>query len=153
MKLLVEKELTLKDSDTKKSVAIPFAVSENIKRLFITYSYSPKILEDEEKSNRLIKENILKDAPDDVDAYTDYGKFMPLKNLVTLSLNSPRGYVGAAHRQDSEQHHEIGETFASPGFIKCKPVNGEWTLSLDIHAIVTDKVICKVKIEAEEEEI
>ncbi len=153
MKLLIERELTLKEADTKTSVTIPFNVPENTKKLFITYSYSPKILDDEEKSNRLIKENILKDAPDDVGAYTDYGRFMPLKNLITLSLNSPEAYVGAAHRQDSEQQHEIGEAFASPGFIKGKPVNGEWNLSLDIHAIVTDRVICKVKIEAEEEEI
>ncbi len=153
MKLLIEKELTLKDSDTKTSIDVSFDVPENTKKLFIAYSYSPKILVNEEKSKRLIKENILRDAPEDADAYTDYGKFMPLKNLITLSLNSPEGYVGAAHRQDSEQQHEIGEAFASPGFIKCKPVNGEWNLSLDIHAIVTDKVICKVKIEAEEEEI
>lgn len=139
------------ESDTKTSIAIPFTVQENAKKLFITYSYSPKILEDEEKSKRLIKANILKDAPEDVDAYTDYGKFMPLKNLITLSLDSPEGYVGAAHRQDSEQHHEIGEDFASPGFIKCKPEKGEWILSLDVHAVVTEKVICKVKIEAGEE--
>ncbi len=153
MKLLIEKELCLTESDTKTSVSIPFTVPGNTEKLFITYSYSPKLLEDEEKAKRLIKENILRDAPEDAEAYTDYGRFMPLKNLITLSLNSPEGYVGAAHRQDSEQHHEICEDFASPGFIKCKPEKGEWVLSLDIHAIVTDNVICKLKIEAEEEEI
>jgi len=152
MKLLVERELTIRDSDTKTSIAIPFTVPENIKKLFITYSYSPKILEDEEKAKRLIKENILRDAPEDADAYTDYGRFMPLKNLITLSLNSPEAYVGAAHRQDSEQCHEIGENFASSGFVKCRITKGEWSLSLDVHAVVTGKALCKVKIEAEEEE-
>ncbi len=153
MKLLIERELSLQDSDTKTSIDIPFTVPENTKKLFITYSYSPKILEDEEKAKRLIKENILRDAPEDVGEYTDYGRFMPLKNLVTLSLSSPEGYVGAAHRQDSEQYHEIGEDYASPGFINGKPEKGGWILSLDVHAIVTDKAFCKVKIEAEEESI
>ena len=153
MKLLIERELVLKEADTKTSVTLSFTVPGNTKKLFINYSYSPKILEDEGKAIRLIKENILRDAPFDADAYTDYGKYMPLKNLVTLSLDSPSGYVGAAHRQDSEQHHEIGEDFSSPGFIRCKPEKGEWMLSLDIHAVVTQKVECRVKIEAEEDEI
>lgn len=151
MNLLIEKELILRESDSKTSIAVPFSVPENAEKLFITYSYSPKLLESEEKAKRLIEENILRDAPEDVEAYTDYGKFMPLKNLVTLSLDSPLGYIGAAHRQDSEQKHEIGVNFASPGFVRSRIVEGEWSLSLDVHAIVTDKVVCKLKIEVEEE--
>lgn len=149
--VLKEAQTHLRPDDEKSNRYIPFTVPKGTKKLFITYSYSPKILEDEKKSLELIKENILRDAPEDFEAYTDYSEFMPLKNLVTLSLNSPSGFRGAAHRQDEKQFHEIGEHFASPGFIKGKIDEGQWSLALNIHALVTDICICSIKIEGEAE--
>lgn len=151
MKTLKETEAYLTPDDEKTHQYIPFSVENNVKKLCITYSYSPKLLEDEEKAVSLIKENLLRDAGEDVSEYDDYGKFMPLKNLVTLSLVSPSGYRGAAHRQDSEQYHEISEDFASPGFLKGRIEKGQWSLRLDVHAVVTESVTCKIKIKAEEE--
>ncbi len=149
--ILKETEICLRPDDERSNRYIPFSVPEGIKRLFITYSYSPKILEDKEKSYELICENILRDAPEDVNRYPDYEEFMPLKNLVTLSLDSPEEFRGAAHRHDETQFHEIGENFASPGFLKSKIIAGEWRLSLNIHAVVTDICTCRIKIEGEAE--
>ncbi len=149
--ILKETEASLRPDDEKSNRYIPFIVPEGIKKLFITYSYSPKILEDKEKSFQLIKENIMRDAGEDFELYTDYDEFMPLKNLVTLSLNSPDGFRGAAHRQDDRQYHEVGESFASPGFIKGQICAGQWTLSLNIHALITDICNCNIKIEGEAE--
>ena len=149
--LLKETETTLYPDDEKGNRYIPFTVPEGVKKLFITYSYSPKNLEDKEKSYRLIKENILRDAPEDMDRYKDYEEFLPLKNLVTLSLDSPEGFRGAAHRQDDSQHHEIGEDLTSPGFIKGEITAGQWSLCLNVHALVTDICTCRIKIEGEAE--
>lgn len=140
-------QIQLCPDDSKSNRYIPFTVPEGIKKLFITYSYSPKTLEDKEKSCDLIRENILRDAPEDIDRYTDYNEFMPLKNLVTVSLDSPTEFRGAAHRHDEHQYHEIGESFASPGFLKGKICAGQWRLSLNIHAVVTDICTCRIKIE------
>lgn len=150
MKLIAEREICLTPEDEKTSKKIPFVLEGKTKKLIINYSYSPKELDDKEKAEELIKQNLLRDAGDDAAEYTDYEEFMPLKNLVTLSLESPSGYVGAAHRQASSQHHEIGPDFASPGFIKNEVQQGQWNLFLDIHAIVTQSCSCKLKIEAEE---
>lgn len=150
--ILKETEAKLRPDDSKSNRYIPFTVPEGTEKLFITYSYSPKILEDKEKSYELIRENILRDAPEDTDRYTDYEEFMPLKNLVTLSLDSPTEFRGAAHRHDESQHHEIGEHFASPGFLKGKISEGQWRLSLNIHAVVTDICTCRIKIEGEAEQ-
>lgn len=157
MAKIILKEATahLSPEDEKTNRYIPFTVPEGVKKLFITYSYSPKILENKEKSYELIRENILRDAPEDIDLYPDYEKFMPLKNLVTLSLScdSPDGsksiFRGAAHRQADRQYHEIGEDFASPGFVKGKINPGNWTLCLNVHALVTDLCSCEIKIEGE----
>lgn len=147
--VLKETETYLNPDDEKSTRLIPFTVPEGVDKLFITYSYLPKLLEDKEKSIELIKENLMRDAGDDWKEYTDYDEFLPLKNLVTLSLYSPEGFRGAAHRQADNQFHEIGEKFASPGFLKGCICKGEWSLRLDVHALITDLCTCKIKIEGE----
>lgn len=148
--LLKETQIHLQPDDEKSVRIIPFNVPEGATKLCVTYSYSPKILEDKEKSYELIKENLIRDAGAEWTEYTDYEEFMPLKNLVTLALRSPDGsYCGAAHRQADSQYHEIGENFASPGFVRCKITQGQWELRLHVHALVTDVCTCNIKIEAE----
>lgn len=147
--IIKETETYLRPLDEKSTRHIPFIVPKGTEKLFITYSYSPKILDDEEKSIQLIKENLIRDAGEDSAEYTDYNEFMPLKNLVTLSLCSPYDFRGAAHRQADNQYHEIGEDFASPGFIRGKIVEGQWDLRLNVHALVTDVCTCNIKIEGE----
>jgi len=148
--ILKETKMSLRPDDEKSNAYTPLDVPEGISKLCITYSYSPKILEDKEKSFELIKENLIRDVGEEWMEYTDYDEFLPLKNLVTLSLLSPDGsYRGAAHRQANEQYHEIGEDFASPGFFKGKVTAGRWWLCLNVHALVTDLCICDIKVEGE----
>lgn len=146
-----ETETFLHPDDTKSNRYIFFDVPEGTEKLHITYSYSPKNLEDKEKSYELIRENILRDAPEDIDRYTDYEEFLPLKNLITVSLDSPVEFRGAAHRHDKEQYHETSKDFASPGFLKGEIIPGQWRLSLNVHAVVTDICTCRIKIEGEAE--
>ena len=62
-KIILKETVThLRPDDEKSTRYIPFIIPEGVKRLFITYSYSPKILEDKEKSLLLIKENLIRDA-------------------------------------------------------------------------------------------
>lgn len=147
--ILKETQTHLRPDDEKSTRFIPFNVPEGVKKLCITYAYSPKILEDKEKSYELIKENLIRDAGEEWTEYTDYEEFMPLKNLVTLYLRSPEGFRGAAHRQADSQYHEISEDFASVGFLKGKITPGEWQLCLNVHALVTDFCVCHIEIEAE----
>lgn len=148
MKKLFEKELILTPSNEKTNILLPFRVEEEYEKLIITYSYSPKELSDCERAENLIEENLRKDTHGDRELYPDYRKYLPLKNLVTLSLDSPSKYMGAAHRQDREQCHIISETFSSVGFLKGKIEKGLWILYLNVHALVTESCTCKVKIEA-----
>ena len=148
--ILKEAQIILRPDDEKSVRLIPFSVPAGARKLCITYSYSPKILEDKEKSYKLIKENLIRDAGEEWTGYTDYEEFMPLKNLVTLALKSPDGfYRGAAHRQADSQYHEISEDSASPGFVRGKIAEGQWELRFHVHALVTDICTCSIKIEAE----
>lgn len=147
--VLKETQIRLTPEDEKSTHFIPFDVPDGVIKLCITYAYSPKILEDKEKSYMLIKENLIRDAGDDWTEYTDYEEFLPLKNLVTLYLRSPEGFRGAAHRQADSQYHEICRDFASAGFLRGEIIPGQWRLCLNVHALVTDFCICHVEIEGE----
>lgn len=147
MAIIFEKNIVLTPENEKTNVSLDFFVEDDFERLEIFYSYSPKILDDREKSKALIEENIRRDAGENYVDYPSWEEFMPLKNLITLSLDSPSAYVGAAHRQADTQHHIISEGFASVGFEKNAIEKGKWILTLNLHAIVTENVECKVRIE------
>lgn len=148
--LLLKKTVEVTPENEKTNIPLSFTLPEGMQKLVIDYFYSPKELTDKASCEVLIKENILRDAGDEADEYTDYDEYMPLKNLITLSLSSPKGYIGAAHRQAQKQHHEISEDFASVGFDKTEITAGEWVLQLNLHAVVTDKCSCEIEVSAYE---
>lgn len=138
--------VTALKNQSKTNISVPFNVPKGINRLVIEYSYFPKELEDKEEAYRQIKENLIRDCGDDWTEYTDFEEFMPLKNLITLSLDSPVGYVGAAHRQAQKQSHEISASFSSVGFDKTEIYEGQWILTLNLHAVVTDVCSCEFEV-------
>lgn len=146
--LLLNEEFQVLYKDEKTNISFPFTVPEGTVSLKISFSYDPKLLEDGDRAKMLIENNIKKDAGDYADQYPDWKEYLPLKNLITLSLDDAKGYRGCAHRQDKEQIHIIREDFASRGFHKGRPEAGSWKVVLNLHGIVTEKVNCILKVEA-----
>ncbi len=130
--LIFEKRLTLNDANDRENVYFEFEVPEGVKTLAIDYEYGPKTVEDEEKARRIIEEKL-----NEYGNEGDVGAYLPIKNLITLSLDREGKYIGAAHRQDAKQHIEINEGAASPGFNPC-PAEGKWRLSLNAHCCMAE---------------
>ncbi len=147
MKVIFEKNFILTPENEKTNVPLDFYVDDDFSKLEIHYAYSPKNMDDIEKSMVLIDENIKRDAGDNYGDYTSREEYLPLKNHITISLDSPSAYVGAAHRHSNNQHHIISEAFSSVGFEKTKIEKGKWTLTLNVHALITEKADFSVKIE------
>ena len=64
-----------------------------------------------------------------------------IRNLVTMALFEPGGASrGAAHRHEPTQIVEIGESFATPGFVAGNIPSGAWTVALDIHCVMPSDV-------------
>ncbi|MDE5983942.1 MAG: hypothetical protein K2H13_01635 [Eubacterium sp.] len=124
-----------------------FDVPENVKVLKIKYHYSPKTLENREKAVAIIHNCFDKYDETLIGRPADY---LPVKNLVTLSLDGCGIYRGAAHRQDDTQEHIISADFASPGFMKGKITAGEWDIVLNVHSVSCD-VDYEIEIEGEVE--
>ena len=146
--LLLSEEFKVTPENEKTNISFPFTVPEGTQSLKITFNYDPKILEDDERANLLIENNIKKDAGDFAGEYNDWDEYKPLKNLITVSLDDPDTYRGCAHRQDKDQIHIIRENFASRGFHKGKIQKGQWKVVLNLHGIVTESVDCRLKVEA-----
>lgn len=146
MIMIFEKNGIITPGDDKTNITFSFPVQKNVKALTITYRFSPTVLEDEKEAIRLIKIALdkydVKNKPPE--------SHLPLKNLVTLSLDSPTGYRGAVHRHESTQKYVIGEDFASPGFIRGEINEGEWQISLNVHCALSN-INYELQVEGEDE--
>lgn len=150
MAILLKKDLRVKPEDEKTNISLPFTVPCQVKSLEIEFSYEPKILEDNDRARLLIEKCIEKDAGEFKAEYPTWESFLPLKNLITVSLDDPEGHRGCAHRQANFQSHSIGESFASPGFYKGKIQQGRWQVVLNIHGVVTEEIACRLCVKAGE---
>ena len=145
--LIFEKTGKVFPEQDKTNIPLQFTVPSGIEKLIIDYEYSPKTLEDEKKATELLKKSIEKYLGEEYMA--EPKDFMPVKNLITLSLDENGNYRGAAHRQADKQHHEISRDFASVGFEKGEITSGEWTLVLNVHCCACE-VNYNVRITGEE---
>lgn len=137
----------LTTANDKTNLIHRFDVPDNINKLIIKYSYSPKTFENREKAVSIIRDCFDKYGETLVGKPADY---LPIKNLVTISVDENGKYRGAAHRQANEQEHILSADYASPGFFKGKPEAGEWDIMLNVHCICCDvDYIITVEGEAE----
>lgn len=131
--ILLEKTGIVTPKDDKTNIFFDFTVPSGIKKIVIDYNYRPKTVENKAEALALIEKKMKQYGADG--AAEDY---LPVKNLITLSLNDENGYRGAAHRQADIQHHEISENYAAAGFIKGKIESGKWQIALNVHCCACD---------------
>lgn len=144
--VLLNKSGKITLDENKTNIVLPFEIKDDFKSLKISFEYSPKTLNDKAKEIK-IAEACLKEYDEVQEGNID--TYLPIKNLVTLSLDSSREYLGAAHRQSNKQEHIISPDFSSPGFFKTDIAKGEWTIMLNIHSISCD-VDYNITVEGEE---
>lgn len=134
-------------ANDKTNLIHRFDVPDEIDLLKIKFEYSPKTVENREKAIQIVK-----------DCFEKYDEkingrpadLLPVKNLVTISVDENGKYRGAAHRQNNKQEHIIGCSHSSPGFSKGKITSGEWDIVLNIHYAGCD-IDYTVEIEGEVE--
>lgn len=137
MKTYIETQGTLTPTSSKTHIIFTFDILEDIKKLNIEFSYDPKFLDDLDASKKIIEESL--------HLYYEDGKYegkweeyLPLKNLLTLSIDDPKGFRGAVHNHPNKQYLYLSEEQASLGCIAGKLHKGHWEVTLSIHAVVTE---------------
>lgn len=151
MTTVLQTEIRVLPEHEKHNLVIPFTLPEAVQSMTITFSYAPKTLDGGEQARQKIEACLLHAAGETRAQYPDWTHYLPLKNLITLSLDAPDGYRGCAHRQAQQQTHVLTETTASPGFLPGALSKGAWQIVLNVHALVTDFCDCSLRIQTEAE--
>jgi len=146
MKTLVLAEGILTPSCSKSHITYTFEIQNEVRRLNIDFSYNPKVLEDQAKAKQLICEGIYKYVEkSQCDGFiSKWDSYLPVQNLLTVSVDCYNEFRGCVHRHPNEQHLFITENYASPGLIAGKLCPGQWKVTISVHAVVTD--FCQYKL-------
>ncbi|MFW5780668.1 MAG: hypothetical protein ACOCWI_04380 [Bacillota bacterium] len=143
------KKIKLTEKDKYTHMNIPFEVFEEANKLILSFSYFPKFFYDKKKSLQLVREGLARYAPEKTFSDEDLQRFLPIKNLLTVTLDSPKGVVGTAHKQSEEQQHIISENHSSQGFLKQKIIKGKWNITVSSHSIVSPVVDVMLEVAVE----
>ncbi|TNJ67720.1 hypothetical protein FE784_02880 [Paenibacillus hemerocallicola] len=150
MNRLLDVEAMLKATQTRTHIVYSFSVSEMCRRLHIDFRYSPKTLDDEALAMDIVRQSVHKYGARSEQSIADgLKKWLPLKNLITVSVDDPSGFRGACHRQHAEQHLFLAADSASPGLMPGPLQVGNWSITLSVHALVTD--LCSYRLTVREE--
>jgi hypothetical protein len=148
MRKILEVAEKLSANQAQTHLIYEFGVSGQCRKLHIDFSYSPKVLDNERLSEEIIRESLRKyvviDDGGGPASEEGWRRFLPLKNLITVSVDDPNGFRGACHRHDPVQHLFVAADFASPGLMPGMLTPGKWSVMLSIHAIVTET--CDVQL-------
>lgn len=140
---LLEQAYQWSSQDTSSDIVFSFQCPAEVEELVVSFTYSPG-----EEATREICLPAVQAAvtryyggyPQEIEPMTAE-QFLPVKNLITLSLAREGIYLGNAHRWAPEQEHVISCRYASSGF--CCPVSmaGAWTGMLHLHEVLSP--VCK----------
>lgn len=137
---------------SKSNVFHVFRLDKTYEELEIRFAYLPKKHPNRGKSLKLIRQAMERYAPSPFDkAYGQPEDYLPILNLLTLSLDDPEGYRGCAHRHDETQVHYINQAYASPGLYQGQLPRGEWRIAVNLHCVVTDSCTYMLEVLAGEE--
>ena len=136
---LLEQAYQWSSQDTSSDIVFSFQCPAEVEELVVSFTYSPG-----EEATREICLPAVQAAvtryyggyPQEIEPMTAE-QFLPVKNLITLSLAREGVYLGNAHRWAPEQEHVISCRYASSGF--CCPVSmaGAWTGMLHLHEVLS----------------
>jgi hypothetical protein len=141
--LLSQIKLILTPTDVNKHFKNVFSVTRKYSRLFFKVKYGPKIFTDLEAAKKLVIECARVSCTDPAELMKDAEN---LKNLITISIDSPVKYLGAAHRHDNEIIIIISSEESSEGFLRSKIIKGEWNVTVSTHCVLSERVDFEVEI-------
>ena len=133
---ILNETIRLLPGQEKTNVIVPFALHKKYEALFLHCAYSPKTVADEALCQRLISRAITEQVPQKERAGLDWRYYLPLKNLVTPSLDYEESYIGCAHRQDDDMFLTVSANGSSPGFLAHPVGAGRWRVVLNLHAVM-----------------
>lgn len=145
--MMVVLKKTLSVSEKNVHIRFPFVLDRDMEKMEIFFSYRPQYGEIDEPSLQAVRAGFERYEPDSVYTDEELKKYLPLRNAMTISLDSPSGvYVGGIHRPNNIQHHVISEKEASRGFVPVKIEKGEWVFTISVFNVPKDGIPAEIEV-------
>lgn len=148
---LLEIDRVFTDDDHHTHRVFSFSVPSGLKEIRVKMAYSPKDCDDEEKSVAIIRGILARDAWYSSFTEEQVKGFLPLRNHISVSLDSPDGWLGTAHRHAPRQEYFVNAEDCACGFRPAEIKAGEWKLTLSFNCVVTGTVGVRVTVEGSDE--
>lgn len=148
MELLYTTSGTANPQSTKSHAVFSFYVPKEYEKLIIDFSYSPSAITDETAKQEIVEQALMKHQADEnmKRLLVEYGYEKEYPNLLTLSVDDPEGYKGAAHRFATDQKLIISEEESSPGLMCGRVHPGMWNATVSFHAVYTKECEYTLKV-------
>lgn len=145
METIIDKEMILTPANHQKHIKIPFVLTKAYESLHAQFSFSPQRV-DREKALVIISQVLpdyfgaeqLKAKPED---------FLPLENLLTISVSHCDEYVGSRHHKATEQEVYISAEGSSAGYLPHAVKPGDWEVQIHPHCLLSDQVLVRLTIQ------
>ncbi|QDP41761.1 CehA/McbA family metallohydrolase [Radiobacillus deserti] len=139
MRTLLETRAELTKASMQSHTTYMFYVPEDVEHIMIDFSFDPPHLQDESKALEIVRETLRYYELEDETRIDEQAlNYLPVKNLLTISIDDPDGFRGARHAHLPKQNVRIGETESSPGMLNRRNPSGLWSITISAHAIVSD---------------
>ncbi|UFT99043.1 CehA/McbA family metallohydrolase [Radiobacillus kanasensis] len=149
MKTLLETRVEVTQESMQSHISYKFYVPENVEDIVIDFSFHPSHLQDAELAAQIAEQSLRYYGLEDEDRIEEQvNEYLPIKNLLTLSIDDPDGFRGARHSHLSTQKMTIGEKNSSPGVLNKMNQSGLWIFTISVHAIVSETCSMSLKVSA-----
>lgn len=135
--VLFQQILMLTELDNQQHKKIKIFLDQDYEALHIAFSYNPQEVP-KELALRVIEETL---PQYDWEKNLQAMDFLPLQNLVTMSLAYEGEYLGCRHNKETQQEILISEKESSWGFIHQKVSSGQWEIQLNLHCVQSEVTV------------
>ena len=145
---LLEREFIWHPKHSSSDVRFAFLCPEQVEELHIYFTYAPGE-ECDAECIRQVEQAVTRyydRYPREAEPMT-VQQYLPVKNLITLSLAKDGVYLGNGHRWDTRQEHILSQTYAASGFCSPKTMQGQWTGMLHLHEIISSECTGTLRVE------
>lgn len=137
--LLLEQDYRWTPQDAQHDVPFVFTCPAGTKEVRLYFTFSPG----KETTDDICRPAVEQALKRYYDRYPrelqpmQADQFLPVKNLITISLDKDGQYIGNAHRWDTNQEHILTTQTASRGFTPPDRLDGPWGGMLHLHEIIS----------------
>jgi len=131
--ILFEIKSCITNKSTQSHIKHTFFVPDHTETLYIDFSFHPSHETSVVKNKQLFEE-----ASQYYATRLSHKSGDQVKNLLTLSVDDHDGFRGARHYHSPTQHVIINDNKSTPGFLNRRNPTGLWSITVSVHAIVTE---------------